>query len=394
MRIGFVGAGLEPGTDGVGDYIRLLAGEIARRGSPSCVVALSDSRVDAPREELQVSVGTSIPSLRLPRAFPLGMRIALARDWLGKFDLDWVSLQFVPFAFHPKGLPLFLSGRIRQLHGNVPLHLMFHELWVGFRPNRPLKERCWGKVQRRLIRRMARGLSPAVVHTTNELYVAMLASIGVAAEQLPLFGNIPVSAPSGWFAQELDRLGITASERDRWLVLGVFGSVHDAWTPESWLEHLVRRAGSSGRRVAIVGIGNLKGRDSDLFQKLGEISDRIVVRHFGCQMAPKISDFLQTIDAGISTMERSLLGKSGSAAAMREHGVPILVTRTDDEPDRESAIARVLRDIEMLVRDCHSRRTRPIEGSPLAMIAATLVERLGKVDGNASTKLLKGGCER
>src|ERR1022692_2576923 len=46
------------------------------------------------------------------------------------FNPNWVSLQFVPFGFHPKGLPFGLPRHLMSIIGSRPLHWMFHELWV------------------------------------------------------------------------------------------------------------------------------------------------------------------------------------------------------------------------------------------------------------------------
>jgi hypothetical protein len=43
----------------------------------------------------------------------------------------------------------------------------------------------------------------------------------------------------------------------------------------------------------------------------------------------EISKILQCLDLGLATSPRQLIQKSGSVAAMLEHGLPILVTRND-----------------------------------------------------------------
>ena len=42
MKIVFLCGSLEPGRDGVGDYTRMLAAEIIRKGHNAAIVALAD----------------------------------------------------------------------------------------------------------------------------------------------------------------------------------------------------------------------------------------------------------------------------------------------------------------------------------------------------------------
>jgi hypothetical protein len=55
----------------------------------------------------------------------------------------------------------------------------------------------------------------------------------------------------------------------------------------------------------------------------------IVFGKLGEQSAADISQLLQNADFGIATSPWQLIGKSGSAAAMLDHGLPVIVNRDD-----------------------------------------------------------------
>jgi len=111
-------------------------------------------------------------------------------------------------------------------------------------------------------------------------------------------------------------------------VLAIFGTVFPTWNPDTALHWFLAEARRRGRRVLVVSIGRpseageaLLARlaqrgGSDLsFCQLGEASPRLV------------SGLLQEADVGLPSTDWMLLGKSGVAAAMLEHGLPMLVVR-------------------------------------------------------------------
>ena len=124
-------------------------------------------------------------------------RIGLAQQTLTAFGPDWISLQFVPYAFNPKGLVFGLARHLHQLFQGHQAQIMFHELWIGGAKESSTKHRLIGTVQKWLVLDLIEQLKPKVIHTSNQTYVTMLRRAGVTALSLPLFGNIPVLAESG-----------------------------------------------------------------------------------------------------------------------------------------------------------------------------------------------------
>jgi hypothetical protein len=59
--------------------------------------------------------------------------------------------------------------------------------------------------------------------------------------------------------------------------------------------------------------------------------NRVAVMELGELPAPELSVLLQGLDFGIATSPWSVIGKSGTVAAMLEHGLPVIVTRNDGQ---------------------------------------------------------------
>ena len=108
-----LGNRLEPGKDGVGDYTRKLACVINNNGYKAKIIAINDRRLD--EEEYtgtQTDEGTEIAVLRLSSKLSWDIRVQKAKAFVEAFDPGWISLQYVPFGFHIKGLPFALSTRL------------------------------------------------------------------------------------------------------------------------------------------------------------------------------------------------------------------------------------------------------------------------------------------
>jgi hypothetical protein len=333
MKIAFLTACLEPARDGVGDYTRDLA--VACGGSPTCVVAaLNDPYVEAPREEHQTARDVAVSALRLPASSTWPARVELARQWLERHSPDWVSLQFVPYGYHAKGIVAGLARWLAPLVHGRRLHWMFHELWIGLGDDARLRERLVGVVQRQAVLRLLAALEPAVVHTTNDAYVAVLEQHGVRAARLPLSGSIPLVRVTGadWLGAELAAAGVTAGgarERDTSWRFGLFGSLHPVWAPEPLFTYIAAAARAARRHVVIASIGRL-GPGEALWAEIGaRYRDTFSFAALGERSTSDVSRFLQGIDFGLATTPWQVIGKSATAAAMLDHGVPVIVSRDE-----------------------------------------------------------------
>lgn len=329
MKIAFITSSLEPGKDGVGDYTRLLAEECVRQGHECCLVSLNERLLTQIFKSKIVVDSVEIPLLRLPANISWNQRTAYAEKLLALFQPDWISLQFVPYGYQDKGIVINLSKWLRPLIRGRRLHIMFHELWIGQYVGAKLKEQLVGTAQKFFILRMVKQLQPTVVNTSNSTYIARLKQIGVSSSILPMYGNIPISEHNGanWLFLELQKLGLDIKKENRnqfWL-FGFFGTLHSLWPPEPLFTYLHQAAIQHQRKVVIISIGRL-GSGETLWKKLSKTySYQFSFIQLGEQSSVKVSEFLNFIDFGIATSPNVVIGKSGTIAAMLEHGLPVIV---------------------------------------------------------------------
>jgi hypothetical protein len=309
LKLLFATSCLAEGKDGVGDYTRMLAEACGRRGFDTLLVALNDPFVQGvlDREnEIRLGAGT-----------PWKERVRLAAGRVRTFSPDRVSLQFVCYGFHPRGIDFALPQRLRDSFGGRIDHLMFHELWVGEGDGSGLKTRLLGMLQRRMIGRILDGLRPTVIHTSNGCYAARLKAAGALAEILPLFGAIPlVGSPD-----EPER----AFGADGMFRGGIFGTLHPVWPPEPLLARLMGLPG----RIVIEHAGRI-GDGERLWRELERrYAGRIEWIRRGEMSPEQLAAWHGTLDFGVATTPWDIIGKSASAAAMLEHGLPVVVNRDD-----------------------------------------------------------------
>jgi hypothetical protein len=313
MRILFMCGCLEPGRDGVGDYTRSLAAELIKQGHQSTAVALHDVHLSENLIDNQEIYGIILTVLRISVRCSTKERSTYALKWIQEFNPDWVSLQYVPFSFHPKGLPLWLNSKLKSLTHGFKLHIMFHELWVGVNSKESLKMRLLGVTQKILIKEMLNNVKPSCITTTLPIYKKYLADSKVNV--LPLFGNIPFINSKEYLRNDNCSLKVVHFGSFTGL-LGEF---------ESQLQFLIKVAMFYNKEVELIAFGEggpYKDKALEIARNIFG-KDRVTV--LGRLSAQDISLLLQTADIGISRADIVMSGKSGSTLAMLEHGLSVLL---------------------------------------------------------------------
>jgi hypothetical protein len=322
MKIVFITGGLEAGRDGVGDYTRRLAGELIRLGHPTAILGLNDPEVPEPTVGSQEIEGIQVPSLRLPGGMSWTNRTEMAREWMDTFNPDWVSLQFVPSAFHPKGLPIGLPRHLKTIFGARRLHLMFHELWVLWIFPLSLRKRVLGQLQKFCLKAWLRKLKPKVVTTQLPLYQAELRKLGVSALILPLHGNIPVHPNAGAEKWLTGRCAPVSNVKR--MKAGFFGNIVST-LDVSLLSASMAELNVRDNGLLLMSAGKIGPESNRLWNLLKqELKGAVTFLKLGELDEKEASFYFSALDYGLTSYPPELMGKSGSVAAMREHGLPVI----------------------------------------------------------------------
>jgi hypothetical protein len=217
---------------------------------------------------------------------------------------------------------------------------MFHELWIGAGTPSSLRHRATGFLQRLGIRRLLSTLRPRLTTTSNPVYAAMLRQLGTEAGVLPLFGNIPVCDAHALCAADeaLAGIGVAEGSREGWWIGLFFSGLHELWPPEPLMALLLCAASRAGKRLALVSVGRMGAGGEALWNRLKvDYADRSEFLNLAEQPAETISSLLQAADFGFASAPWQLIGKSGAAAAMLDHGLPVIIARDDFQPYIRSA---------------------------------------------------------
>jgi hypothetical protein len=328
MNILFLTGTLEPGRSGVGDYTALLSAECIKMGHDCRIVALQDSYIQQTTQVERQVGNVKVPALRLPYSPSFSGKKETIDAFLGSFQVDWLSLQYVCYAYHHKGLPWGMSSFIKSIQKKAKLQIMFHELWAGPQQNASWKNKWIGKIQRWLISQMLHYLTPQYIHTSTHAYKSLLIRLGYNARILPIFGNIPYkeNRDALWLEaliREKAGLDMSKEGREKYWVLGLFGSILPDWAYPELFEKLLL---SSQRQLVVVQAGKM-GEDAFLlWEQMQRDFPTIRFVGLGEQPAARISSYLGWLDFGLTTTSTTFLGKSGSLAAFLDHGIPVFVT--------------------------------------------------------------------
>ncbi len=311
MKIVFICSSLWPGRDGVGDYCRRLSVELIKQGHGAGMIALQERDIAMVVSGTQHLDGVDLPVLQIPEGMQEKDAMVVGREWVNELNPDWLSLQFVPFGYHPKGLRIGFSKFLLTLGGNRPWHIMFHELWVGMAVEESKKLIWWGRAQRRLIKSLVNNLYPRVMHTQTQLYVSLLQKLGFAAAYLPLFGNIPVSEVAAPRTSSTNQISFV-----------VFGTIHSGAPIAQFARDAARYSQENNITVKLIFVGRCGG-EQERWLAVWETTG-LPVEVMGELDAGAVSGILKNATMGLSATAIAVIEKSGSFAAMRDHGLPVI----------------------------------------------------------------------
>lgn len=360
---------LEPGKDGVGDYVSQLASELIRQGNTIALLSLFDNYVHEINVGALDPTGTAFNQLRIPPAFKSKGKVQILRNWINDFNPDVISLQYVPFAFHPKGLPFGLSRLLNEISGGRKWHIMFHELWVGMDRKAGLKLKAWGIVQQQMIKWMLKTLSPVNIHTQTKLYQLKVNQMGYDCDLLPLMSNIPKNIDCH------NDLFLRCDDNRLHFIL--FGYIH----PGAPAALFANQVAGHCRRNNIVPVLSMVGRCGKAAKEWETAfkEENIKVQKFGEQSNSTISHLLMSATYGITTTPYLLIEKSGTVAAMRHHDLPVICVAPPWHPGCEvhHNISNTIEYIGTNLEEC-LRLTRAKCEMTVSMVSGKLIKALTK----------------
>lgn len=329
MSLVIVAGGLQPTRDGIGDHSRRLAAALTKLGVPTAILALADERLTGDtREEPQEEEGLEIPTLRLSPTLAFSERVVRGRRFVDKVGGRHLMFAFSPYQFDRRGIVWRATIELPRLARRLSSSILFHETWIGEDIGASLRTRCVGLAQRLMVQRLVRALEPVRLYSTNPLYREMLQANGIATETLPHFGNVPVQATraESWLPRLLADKGVAVGPQglDAFYLIGLFGSLYPGLDLPSLLPAFDAAAERRGKRPLVASIGIMGDRPQWLAWQRAH-GARFGLIDIGPATPLRISQFINSLDLGLATTPLAQFGKSGTAAAFIEHGVPVLI---------------------------------------------------------------------
>lgn len=362
MKLVFICGCLEPGEDGVGDYTRRLAGELVREGHRAAILAFYDRKVQKIETDFQMENETPVEVMRIPAGFDAKIRFQTAKEFINNKDPEWLSLQFVPYSYDNKGLPLSLGNQLKNLGATKKWHIMFHELWGGLPRPKNLREALLSFFQKTIIKVIYLKLSPLKVSTSIPYYKEVFFSKDI--NLLPLFGNIKFQQT----CKKIKTKSLIAVH------FGGFSGKFQEWELQlNWVKTygLLRK-----QKVELWIIGGGGAHKGEALSVAKKVFDQNNIKDLGRLSANEISRNFQQADIGISRSGSMHYGKSSSTISMLEHGLPVLLQgkRLENKLDQNFLDERIYFCDDDIQKDL--QRGKP--NGRLNEVAKLFVDQLGE----------------
>jgi len=312
MKILFICGSLAPGRDGVGDYTLRLAGELIRQGHQASIIALNDRLIDTLISTKQEVDGITVPVLRLPSIVSNKERFFNAAKYIEVFNPEWLSLQFVPFSFQDKGLPLGLGRGLAKIGKGRKWHVMFHELWIGRDKFIYSTTNIISFLQQIIITNLIKNISPTLIHTHLPSYKINLQTLGVFIHELPIFSNIAIYPM------------LKKNKFDDKFRISFFSQADANFEIIYFLTEIIIQLLSHNFNIELAFIGG----NIEKMQSIGQIIQTEIPQIQNIVYTGHLNEFeisfeIQKTKLGITPIPRHALGKSGSVAAFISHGIPV-----------------------------------------------------------------------
>jgi len=317
-KILFITNNFPPIIDGVGDYTYRLAKNLVSQGFEVSIICSEKTDIINNKGKLSLENIIVLPIVKTWDSNGLKSIKNVFKDK----TYDYISLQYVPFSFNKKGLPILLGKNLKNIFPNANWHIMFHELWVAMEIGASFKSKTHGYAQKQLINGLIKTLKPSLINTHCNLYKHQINQLGHNATILPLFSNIVKSK------QKANH--IKSNKEKKTLVLSVFGSIHYGAPVSSFLDELLQVTQSDSNeffKIKFIFIGNCGSHVEEWTSVLKDYN--IEFKITGKLNEHDISNYFSNTDFGITTTPYLLVEKSGTVAAMLQHNLNVICVARD-----------------------------------------------------------------
>ncbi|NEN22239.1 glycosyltransferase family 4 protein [Cryomorpha ignava] len=320
-KVLFVCGSLEPGHDGVGDYTRELAGALKKRELEVKIISIRDRNVVNASEESQPAREEDVDVVRLSMSLSLKNRRKEYQRVIAEYNPNYISLQYVPYAFSSKGIPFGLPRFLNTEDSRIKWHFMIHEGYIDGTLN--FKDNLIKRSQIAVLKSLEKKLKPEIIDTSTHQYQSCLSAIGLKSQILGLFGNIPI-------------LKTGEHKSDDGISRGVyFGASPNFENMNAFVEPIRRFLEETNEKLEITlcGQSGEKGKRFAALLRARVGSNSFTVQEKGRMSSEDLSKLFLHMDFGIARIPPQLLGKSGSAIALLEHGLPLWIplAKSQDE---------------------------------------------------------------
>lgn len=293
---------MPPIVDGVGDYTYNLAHEFAQHEHKVIVVCSNCSKTKIETKEF-----TILPIITKWNKKAGQQIVAIIK----KYNINVVSLQYVPHGFHPKGLPFGLIALLHEINkANVKKMTFFHEVCIDY----------WGwNIKRTLfsygIKYIARKIieNSDYIATSIEHYAKRIQKFkkGTNISTIHIASNIP---KHNYTKEYLEQLKRKVAPQGEFII--VFFGTRDIDNQVEAIRELV----NEGYKIIALSLGNTFFLKKDY---------KIPTYKTGLLNINDISKYFQIADCLClpENQESGCSFKSGSLAAGLQHALPILTNK-------------------------------------------------------------------
>ncbi len=299
-----------PLMDGVGDYTHQLSLQLVEQGNEIAVLCNATVAQHTVKEQGI----TVLPVIQNWNALETIGRLNTA---LREQQPEVVIWQYVPHAFHDKGLPYLAPVLIAQCRRFTTTLVFFHEVRTKINPSRIKSILLGGPMY--ILSALIHSIANASA-TSNPGYLALLKAYGKVARMIPIGSNIPAAN---------QREAITTG---RQFILGAFGM--NLRGQEAILDALSQMKGQhEGVQLLVIG-GVSKKAQSAINQRAKELGLNDRIRFTGflpiealAEQLDKVNLYLMLEPSHSADTWTGTSTRSGTLAAAMARGLPVLGVR-------------------------------------------------------------------